>query len=192
MTDLPTSKDSLIDQRMRRMKRIRTLSAAMANACLVVSALLMLAMAVYWLVTPAASVFGQAGLQLTAPVELAGSVRLVAFAISMVPLAALVFGLFAARRCFAAFADGRVFSRDAISGLRSFAVAVAVSSLLKPLAGALLSLLLSTTDADQAHSIVLYVGSDTLLALLFAAMVAIIAWVLSEATDIADEHQQFV
>ncbi|MBN9530435.1 MAG: DUF2975 domain-containing protein [Alphaproteobacteria bacterium] len=186
------SPDPAAAARADRMNRIRRVSAIMAHACLAVAALLTLGLAVYWWVTPAEGLFRQAGLQLAPPAELATTLRLGTFAIAMTPLAALVYGLFAARRCFAAFAAGHVFSREAIGGLRAFAVAAAISALLQPLAGAALGVVLSGASPTGGHSLVINVGSDTLLSLLFAAMVGLIAWILAEATEIADENQQFV
>lgn len=192
MSRHPSSQDLAREARDRRTDRLRRRSAIMAKACLVVAGLLIIGMGIYWWMTPADTLFSKSGLPVAPPTFLASHVRLVGFAISMVPVAALVFGLFAARRCFAAFAEGNVFSREAIGGLRAFAFAVTISALLTPLAGAGLSLLLSASSQSPTRSIVLNVGSDSLLALFFAAMIAIIAWVLSEAAEIADENQQFV
>lgn len=183
---------STIQLRDVRMHRIRRLSGVMAIACLALALLLTAAMAAYWATSPAGVIFAKAGLPLMPPSRIDATVRLGAFAISMVPLGALIYGLIAARRCFAAFAAGRIFSGEAIRRLRSFALAMAASALLQPPAGAALSLLLSAASPSSARSLVLEVSSGTLLSLVFAAMVAIIAWILSEATDIADENQQFV
>jgi hypothetical protein len=81
---------------------------------------------------------------------------------------------------------------NAARSLRGFAFGVGASALLKPLAGAALSLLLSSLSPARTHSLVLNIGSDSLLSLLFAAMVAIIARVLVEAANGAAENEQFV
>lgn len=178
--------------RSARLRRIRQVSKAMVVACAVVAPLLVAGLLIYWIATPANVVFHHAGLSAEPSASLALWMRLAAFALSMVPLGVLIHGLLCARRAFKRFASGETFSPDAVRGLRSFAVSVAVSSLLKPIAGAALSVLLSATRPDQPRSLVLSVGSDTLLALLFAGTVAVIAWILVEATDIADEYRQFV
>ena len=90
------------------------------------------------------------------------------------------------------FAAGRIFSGDAARSLRGFALGVGASALLKPAAGAALSLLLGAVSPAHMRSLVLNVGSDTLLSLLFAGIVAIIAGVLVEAADVAAENAQFV
>ena len=180
------------DPRAIRLHRVRRLSGAMAMASAAVAVLLGAAMLLYWCLTPADTLFRQAGLVLPAPADIGLPTRLAAFAIGMIPLGALIVGLLSARRCFACFAAGHIFSGAAARGLRGFALGVGASALLKPLAGAALSVLLSALSPAHARSLVLNVGSDTLLSLLFAAMVAIIAGVLVEATEVAAENDQFV
>jgi hypothetical protein len=175
-----------------RTDRLRRLSGALAMVCLGVALLLPALMAAYWWLTPAEALFRQAGLGLAPPPALAWPVRLAGFALAMIPLAALVLGLLSARRCFASFAAGRIFSVDAARGLRGFALWVGASALLKPVAGAALSLLLGATSPGETRSLVLSIGSDTLLTLLFAAMVALVASVLVKAAEIAAENEQFV
>lgn len=178
--------------RERRCDRIRHLSRLMAAGCLGTSFMLVTAMLLYWMTTPTRTLFSQAGLA-NAPVgEIGLAVRALAFGISMVPLAALVYGLLRARRCFTAFAAGVIFAREPINGLRDFSVGVAASAVLKPLAGAALSVLLSLHDPAGTRALVLNIGSDTLIALIFAGTVAAVAWVMAEAMEIADENKQFV
>lgn len=69
---------------------------------------------------------------------------------------------------------------------------VAASAVLKPLAGAALAVLLSWNGPDGAKTLVLAVGSDTLISLLFAGIVAVFAWIMAEAVEISDENDQFV
>ena len=192
MATLPSDQQTNSPDRARRIQRVRRVSAAMASACVAVAILLTLAMALYWWTTPVDGLYRQAGIPGASSTDVDPLFRLGGFAISMVPLAALIYGLLAARRCFRAFSAGRIFSREATRSLRTFAVAVAASALLKAPIGAALSVFLSMAASTPARSLVLAVDSETLLSLLFAAMIAVIAWVLSEATDIADENQQFV
>ncbi|MGJ5178847.1 DUF2975 domain-containing protein [Bradyrhizobium oligotrophicum] len=176
----------------RRRTRIRRLSQLMATGCLVTSGLLAAAMVLYWALTPTPTLFSQAGIPHAPAIEIGFSARACAFGISMIPLATLIYGLLSGRRCFDAFAAGRIFSRDSIRQLQAFAIAVAASALLKPLAGAALSVLLSFHNPAGAKTLALSLGSDTLIALIFAGTVAVIAWVMTEAIEIADENEQFV
>lgn len=187
MTDMTVERD-----RERRMDRIRRFSRLMATGCLATSALLAAAMFFYWAMTPTRTLFSQAGIPNAPVMEIDFLARALAFGISMVPLGALIYGLLSARRCFDAFAAGQIFSREPIGRLRAFAVAVAASAILKPFAGAALSVLLSFNNSGGAKTLALNIGSDTLIALIFAGTVAVIAWVMTEALDIADENKQFV
>lgn len=169
-----------------RMTRIRSLARAMAVLCIVTAVLLVAGMMFYWLATPADDLLAQFG-----PGEASWTLRAGGLAISMVPLAALIWGLLGARTCFRAFAQGKVFSAKAVGGLMTLAISVVVSTILKPLSGAALSLLMSGA-AGGGRTLAISVGSETLLALVFAGTVAVVAWVMGEAIAIADENAQFV
>ncbi|MBS0535727.1 MAG: DUF2975 domain-containing protein [Proteobacteria bacterium] len=185
--DVPAGRD-----RQRRLRRVRGLSAIMAAACLTTSALLTAAMAFYWAATPTRTLLSQAGLANSPATELDVTVRALGFVVAMLPLAALIYGLLSARRCFKAFAAGDIFSRRTIGHLMAFAVAVAGSAFLKPFTGAAMSVLLSASVATGTKTLAFHIGSDTLIALIFAGAVAIIAWVMTEAADLSDENKQFV
>ncbi|MGX5669023.1 DUF2975 domain-containing protein [Rhizobium daejeonense] len=187
-----TSTRVVIDDRRQRMRRIRSLSRVMAAGCLVASGLLTASMALYWTTTPTRILLSQVGIANGQAAEIDFPVRALAFVISMIPLGALAYGLLNARRCFKAFSVGNIFSREPTRHLRAFAVAVAVSALLKPFAGAALSVLLSASSSAGAKTLVLNIGSDTLIALIFSGTVAVIAWVMTEASDVSDENKQFV
>ncbi len=178
--------------RTRRLGRIRSLSRVMAILCLVTALLLVAAIAYYWLATPAGGLLAAASVNGATLPDIGWNLRLGGFAISMIPLSALIYGLMQARRCFTEFASGRIFSMQTVGGLKAFSIAIAVSALLKPLAGAALSLLLSSVVVSGGRTLALTVGSDTLLTLLFAGMVAVIAWVMTDAVALADENAQFV
>ncbi|WP_199902738.1 DUF2975 domain-containing protein [Azospirillum sp. B4] len=164
----------------------------MAATSAAVAILLGVAMLLYWCLTPAEILFRHAGLIIPPPQTIDLPVRLTAFAVAMIPLGALIAGLMSVRRCFGYFSVGRIFSGDAARSLQGFAFGVGASALLKPIAGAALSLLLSGLSPAHTHSLALNIGSDSLLSLLFAAIVAIIARVLVEAADVAAENDQFV
>lgn len=186
-----TDEMTIHSPRETRMRRIRHLSRLMATACLVTSILLSAAMAFYWIATPARTLFSHAGLPVL-PTELDVSVRLLALAISMIPLGVLIYGLLNARYCFIAFAAGDIFSGEPVRRLKAFAIAVATAALAKPLAGAALSVVLTWNGVAGTRTLALTVDSDTLIALMFAGTVAVIAWVMAEAIDVSEENKQFV
>jgi hypothetical protein len=146
----------------------------------------------YWVVSADDVIHLDARLPGIAVYPIGWAVRLGCMAISALPLACLIWGLLRVRRCFEAFGQGRFFTRENIHGLRDFAIAVFASTLLKPVAGAALSILLSWQTYATGKTLVVNFGSDALLALLFAGLIAVIAWVMAEAMAIADENAQFV
>lgn len=188
MSDDHTSPEVDRDQGTRR---IRALSRAMCVICIATAVLLPAGMLVYWLATPADALMAAAGAGRGAT-SLGVPMRVAGFAIAMIPLGVLVFGLHNAARCFVALAAGRVFSVDTIGRLRTFSLCVLISTLLKPLAGAALSVLLSSGAPAGSRVLAVSVGSDTLLAIIFAGLVTVISWVMLDAMAIVDEHAQFV
>ncbi|WP_167858713.1 DUF2975 domain-containing protein [Methylobacterium nonmethylotrophicum] len=164
----------------------------MAVLCLALSAGLPLALAAFWLVAPTPAILARTGLPSPDGGVLGLTIRITALAVSLVPLTVLVRGLMRARACFRAFASGRIFATEAVESLRGFSVAVFGATLLQPVAGAALSALLSWGGPSGRGAVVVSLGSDTLLSLLFAGTVAVMAMVLAEALVLADENAQFV
>lgn len=187
-----TSPDLSQPAPLERFQHIRILSRALAYLCGGISIVLALGLAAYWIVSADETIHLDARLPGIAVHPIGWDVRLASMAISALPLACLIWGLLRARGCFEAFARGHFFTLDNIHRLRDFAIAVFASTLLKPFAGAALSMLLSWRTYATGKSLVVNLGSDTLLALLFAGLIAVIAWVMAEATAIADENAQFI
>lgn len=174
------------------LRRARVLSKAMSLLCLGTAIALPAGLAAYWLLTPLEALLREAGVPGVSVLDIGWVGRLTAMMISAVPLVCLVWGLLQARRCFQAFAAGRFFTAEGIYGLRGFAMALFASALLRPVAGAALSVLLSWGAGVGKRALVISLGSDTLLSLLFAGMIVIITWVMTEARSLADENAQFV
>ncbi|PAY10877.1 MULTISPECIES: DUF2975 domain-containing protein [Bradyrhizobium] len=178
--------------RPARLARISAISRLLAYACTGISFVLAVGLLAYWLASPDEAILRDAGLTGIAFHPIGWLVRLIALVVSALPLAGLIWGLSRVRRCFNSFAAGRFFTADNVAGLRDLAIAMLASTVMKPLIGALLSILLSWQTYAVGKSVVIAFGSDTLLALLFAGLVAVTAWVMAEANAIADEHAQFV
>jgi len=177
--------------RSQRLERLRWLSSAMAALCVAIAVLLIGLMIIYWVTTPHDELLAAAGIAGTiAPADDLW-LRAAGAGIALVPLVALTLALVSARTCFLALAGGAVFSHTAVNGLRGFAFWLLVSTVLQPLAGAALSVVLSL-GAGGRGQLSLAVGSETLLALLFSGTVLVIATVMSEAIDIADDNAQIV
>jgi hypothetical protein len=178
--------------RQVRLKRIRFFSLVLARCFVVLAILLTIGLLFYWLTVSAGSIAADAQIPQEWLSELGLGRRLVGFAISFVPLACLVFALMAARRCFGAFASGNFFGQGAIRNLRYFGLGLLASALLKPLSAAALSVLLSWDAPAGQHRLMLGLDSDTMLTLLAACIVAVITWVMAEASALAEENAQFI
>lgn len=190
MTDLPAASQTPLQA--VRAHRLRSVSRWMAHACLLASVLCAVALAIYWFATPQHDLLTAAQISFPSLREVTFGMRIAAFAISMVPLAVLIWGLLNARRCFALFSQGRIFTAEAVDGFRRFSLALLMSALMKPFAGAALTALLSWGGPPGTRMVAIHLGSDTLFSLLFAGAVMVVVWVMSEAIAIADENAQFV
>jgi hypothetical protein len=178
--------------RQARLNRIRFFSLVLARGCILLAALLTVGLVFYWFSASAASIAADAQIPREWLTDLGAGRRAAGFAISFVPLACLILALMSARRCFGAFAAGSFFGQDAVKGLRNFALGLLASALLKPFSAAALSVLLSSDAPAGQHRLTLGFGSDTMLTLLAAGIVAVIAWVMAEASALAEENAQFI
>lgn len=178
--------------RQARLDRIRFFSLLLARACVALAMLLTAGLLLYWFSASTMTIAADAQVPKEWLSGLGVGGRAAGFAISFIPLACLILALMSARRCFHAFAAGNFFGQDAVSGLRKFALGLLASALLQPFSAAALSVLLSSDAPAGQHRLTLGFGSDTMLALLAAGIVAVVAWVLSEASALAEENAQFV
>lgn len=178
--------------RQARLKRIRLFSLVLARCFVVLAGLLTVILLFYWLNNSAGSIAADAQIPPEWLSNLGPGRRLAGFAISFVPLACLVFALMAASRCFSAFAAGHFFGQGAIKNLRYFSLGLLASALLKPLAAAALSVLLSSDAPAGQHRLTLGLDSDTMLTLLAAGIIAVITWIMAEASALAEENEQFI
>lgn len=178
--------------RQVRLKRIRLFSLVLARCFVGLAILLTISQLFYWLTVSASTIAADAQIPREWLGELGPARRLAAFAISFVPLACLVFALMAARRCFGVFATGNFFGQGAIRNLRYFGLGLLASALLKPLSAAALSVLLSWDAPAGQHRLTLGLDSDMMLTLLVACIIAVITWVMAEASALAEENAQFI
>ena len=173
------------------------LNQSLAWACLALAFILPVA-AFYglWAASPE-SLLAQAGVHLpqmageqTSPIALWQ--RVVAVVVGMLPVAGMAYGLLRAWRCFAGFARGAVFSLGTVQHLRGFASGLLGSSVAGLLAPTLLSVLLTWDAPAGQRSLVVALGGQHLLMLLFAGIVWQIAHAMARASEIADDNAQIV
>ena len=165
---------------------------AIGTACGALAMILPVAVVGFWLLAPLETLATAAPLPAAVfdKLDLAG--RAGAAVIGAIPLAVLVWALLRVRQTFIAFAAGRIFSSEAIAGLRDFAIGVGVSALAKPLVTMLLSLYLTWGQPQGQRQLVVMLGSDTLLFVLFAAIFLSATWIMRQAAAVAEENRQFI
>jgi hypothetical protein len=118
--------------------------------------------------------------------------RMLAFACAAVPLSIAVWGLLTLRQLFEAFAARDVFSQETSNTLRALSLALFAFVVAAFAAEAPISYFLMRADPHRSFTFALSIGLEDLVALFAAAVAAVIARVMSEATRIADENAKFV
>ena len=174
-------------------QRIRQLSRVLAVACLWLIVLLPVAVVGYWLAAdgPQLAVRAQLPVQaIQAPLMVwqrwAGAL------LSMLPLSLLLTGLWEARRCFQRFVAGEIFSAGTVRCLRRFAGWVMASVAAGMATATAISVLLTINNPPGMRHLAISVGSDQVFTLFFAGMVWLMAAVIGEARELADENAAFV
>ncbi|WP_448951982.1 DUF2975 domain-containing protein [Labrys neptuniae] len=175
-----------------RTRRIQTIGRVMAPACTILAIALVGFMLFYWAVVPSERLLADARLAGLSFGDIGLGTRILACAVSMLPLGVLVWGLMQARHAFRSFSTGSLFGMDAVRGLRGLGLALLVSAVAKPFCGAALSVILSWNGAPGTRTLAFSLDSSSLIEIVFAALTMLIAWILSEAAAIADENTQFV
>ncbi|WP_053147644.1 DUF2975 domain-containing protein [Pseudomonas sp. P97.38] len=124
--------------------------------------------------------------------HLAGWQRLGAILLSSIPLLALALGLANLRQLFKRYAQGLYFSSEAAVYLGRTGRAVALWVLLDFLCEPFLSLLMTIHAPVGQRLLTLSVTAPSFVALFLAACIAIIARILSQASEVDSENRTFV
>jgi Protein of unknown function (DUF2975) len=174
-------------------QRIRRISLGMVWACWALIVLLPVALVVYWATAADATLAAQGNLlpaAMLAPLQLWQ--RVAAARVTAVPLALLLMGLWQAKRCFALFAQGKVFTAQAVDCLRRFAGWVAAAALAAIVAAAIASILLTLQNPAGMRQLALGFSSNHLFTLFFAAIVWLMAAVIGQGQSLAEENERFI
>jgi Protein of unknown function (DUF2975) len=118
--------------------------------------------------------------------------RVVGGLISAVPLGLLLAGLWHARKCLGLFATGQVFTLQTAVALRRFASFATASFACSFVAGTALSTLLTINNMPGARIIAVGVSTEQVIALFFAGMVWLMAAVIAQGHQLAEENARFV
>ena len=186
----PKTTSFLPGQDMLRLKRM---SHWLSLLCLVLIVALPLLFAWFWATAAAA--------QLAARIHLAADVvqgpmmlwqRVAGGCVSGVPLALLLAGLWQARKCLVLFANGQVFSLQAVTALKKFAGLATASFASSILASTVLSTLITFNNAPGTRQVSIGISTDQAIALFFAGMVWLMAAVIAQGQQLAEDNAKFV
>jgi hypothetical protein len=175
------------------MQRIRNISRAMVWACWALITLLPMILVVYWVTVPDSALAAHGNLlpnAMLAPLQLWQ--RVAVACVTAVPLALLLMGLWQAKRCFALFGQGQVFTAQAVDCLRRFAGWVAAAALAAIVSAAIASILLTLQNPVGMRQLALSINSNHLFTLFFAAMVWLMAAVIGQGQSLAEENERFI
>ncbi len=178
---------------VNHLQRIRRISRLMVLACTGLMVLLPVALVFFWATTGSAELAPQGNLQSTAlQAPLLVWQRWAAGAVTALPLAMLLMGVWQAPRCFAQFAQGQVFTAIATDRLRRFAGWVAAAALAAIVAGAITSVLLTLHNPPGARHLSVGISSNHVFTMFFAALVWLMADVIGQGQALAEENERFV
>ena len=175
------------------LQRLQRMSRLLALACWVLIIALPPLFAWFWAVaTPA-----QLATRINLPADIVQGPmmvwqRVAGGCISAVPLGLLLAGLWQARKCFGLFAEGEIFTLQAVVALKRFASLATTSFATSFLASTLLSTLLTINNAPGTRQIAIGVSTDQVIALFFAGMVWLMAAVIAQGMHLAEENANFV
>ncbi|MGQ0685993.1 DUF2975 domain-containing protein [Bradyrhizobium sp.] len=113
-------------------------------------------------------------------------------AVTIVPVGVLMFGLWQARALFADFAKGRVFTLTSARRLRDLAACVLAQAVLGPVSSTALLLAFTLSNPPGSRQLRIALSVNDYVALIVGGVLLAVAWVMVEATRIADEHASFV
>ncbi|MBC7719355.1 MAG: DUF2975 domain-containing protein [Chitinophagaceae bacterium] len=175
------------------MLRLRRMSRLMSWLCLVLIAGLPPLFAWFWAVSTPALIAARVNLPadiVQGPLMLWQ--RVAGCCVSAVPLGLLLAGLWQARKCFGLFADGQIFTLQAVTTLKRFARFATASFASSFLASTLLSTLITLNNAPGTRQVAIGISTDQTIALFFAGLVWVMAAVMAQGLHLAEENANFV
>lgn len=124
--------------------------------------------------------------------EITPRARLLGFLVLCVPLGVFLYGLNEVRLLFGQYAAGDVLSSRAARRLKRIAWATIVGALMRAPARAGLYLALSIDQLDLPSRLPIRINTADFTFLLFGLLLLAVAWVMTEAARIAEEHRQII
>lgn len=120
------------------------------------------------------------------------TLRLLGFGISMIFGGVMVFACWQLAMLFGCFSRLEFFTADSVRRFRLFALAVLLTGVARPLAGALMSVVTTAGNAPGNRYVSLTAGDSELTAIFLGFVLLVVAWVMEQGQRIADENQQII
>lgn len=178
---------------MNNSERIHRVSTVLKWACNAYLLLAPLLLAALWLNFERLGPQWQTLAQLPIQPQYVGVVnKLLGAAITAVPLALLMYGVWHLRQLFEQFRQGQLFSATGAGHLHVFAWMLLVTLILAPVVSALLSVVLTMNNPPGERALVISFGSNDLGQLFIAGALFAITWTLREGYRLRQENEAFV
>ena len=175
------------------MDRVRRIAELMRGMVLVGGTLFTIATLAMW-ATPEwirLGVSQQVGLE-PGSITITPAVQFYGALISLVPLGLGIFGMVQVWFLFGEYAQGRIFTAIASRRLRRLAWSLIAAAATQVVARTLHGLVLTMNNPPGKKMLVLSVSSNDYSFLIFGVLLLGIAWVMVEATRLAQENAEFV
>lgn len=178
---------------MDNRQRIQRLGAVLQAACAAYLVLAPLLLIVVWANFEAMGYRWETLRQLPILPEYVGPLNLwLGFAVSAVPVALLMYGVWRLRQLFGQYRRGVLFDLGGAEHLLAFARMLFITVLLTPVVSALLSLVLTMSNPPGQRAITVSLGSNDVGQLFIAGLLLAIAWILREGHRLQSENEAFV
>lgn len=118
--------------------------------------------------------------------------KVLGFLISLASASLVLYGLWRLRGVFQSFEEGIFFTSATIKGIRTFALMIVLTVIVRPITGALLSVLLTLNNPSGERSLSITFGSGHIEILFVGLVFFAIAHVMSEGQKLADENAQII
>jgi len=124
--------------------------------------------------------------------EIIGPKFVFAFLVQTIPLAIELLVLCWMYQLFGCYRRGEVFTISTIDRFRALARMLFVYTIVNPLAGAVVSVIVTTGRPGEPRMLVVGFGTPEIAALIAGGVLATIGWVMVEAKRLADDNTQIV
>ncbi len=114
------------------------------------------------------------------------------FAVSLVLAGVILYGMYRLRRLFELYSEGHVFTAENASCIRGFALSVTLYAILSPVAGMLLSIILTISNPPGERVVMVTLDQMEFTLIFLGTVLLVISWVMKESTRLADENAQII